>query len=131
MSTPLINIFGNSPHNVYLRFFLFFSLGFKFSNRALCPLNVNCFRPSSLRIHAMHGCYKPCESLWPCEYPHMATVTGQVSHPWPCEFYRSDLGDHLKNNRYIGQSNIWVYRYAIPTGDEHGNTTYLATNTIC
>ncbi len=26
-----------------------------------------------------HWCYKPCESLWPYESPHMATVTGQVS----------------------------------------------------
>ncbi len=50
----------------------------------------------SRRTKTCWSCYKPCESLWPCESPHMATATGQVSHPWPCEFDRYDMSINFR-----------------------------------
>ena len=79
-------------------------------------------------------CYKPGESLWPCESPHMATVTGQVSHPWPCEFDRSDM--YRKPCYGLTPSRVW--NKGMPgksssgsreaTSVEPGHAPYLARN---
>ncbi len=53
----------------------------------------------------------------------MATVTVQVSHPWPCEFDRS----HMSNQVGLGKPGSHDLNFL--GINPNGNRTYLATNT--